>query len=199
MKLEHYRNMLKERLNEDFYRHSLSVAETAYVMAEHLGADTQKAYLAGLLHDYGKRYTYDQLLWHAKHLELHLDWVTRSDARLMHAPVGAALLKTELDVSDAEVIDAVAFHTTGRPGMSLLEKIIYISDYIEIGRDFEGVEVIRLLSLYDLNKALLAVVEQTIGSVLKRRLVLHPRSVEFRNSLLKEMQDTCGADGFCGI
>ncbi len=167
-----------------FYRHSLEAAEAAVYLAERYGASEEVAYLAGLLHDYGKAYNYEQLLQWTEELGLELDWITLSSNKLLHAPVGAALIKKELGITDQSILDAVAYHTTGRSGMSLLEKIIYLSDYIEPGRDYEGAEKIRQIAAEDLDKALLAAVDTAICSVVRRRLFLHPRSVEFRNSLL---------------
>jgi len=175
---------MKEMLDKELYRHSIGVAEAAKSLAEIHGADTRKAYLAGLVHDYGKRYSRQELLRKASVLGLPLDRITRQEKRLLHAPVGAALIKTELKICDKSILNAVAFHTTGRSAMTLLDNIIYLADYVEAGRDFDGVDLIRETACRDIDQALLAVVNQTIQSVLARDLMLHPRSVAFRNSLL---------------
>lgn len=186
MKRDQCRRLMKEMLDEELYRHSLGVAEAAVSLAGFYGADKGKAYLAGMIHDYGKRYPKNVLLRKADLLGLTLDRITRQEKRLLHAPVGAALIKSELGIFDADIIRAVAFHTTGRNGMTLLEKVIYLADYIETGRKFEGVDLIRKTAHSNLDQALLSAVNQTIRSVLNRDLMLHPRSVAFRNSLLAE-------------
>ena len=93
-----------------------------------------------------------------------------------------------MKITDAAVLNAVSCHTTGSPQMSLLARIVYLADFIEPNRDYPGVERLRQEALKDLTGALLAVVEHTISSVLARGLLLHPRSVNFRNQLLLEMK-----------
>jgi len=184
-----YSSLIKERLGEQLYRHSLNVAKAAVSLAEHYGADTEKAKLAGLVHDYGKRYSMQDLIRKAELLKLPLDGITKQQVKLLHAPVGAALLENELKISDPEIIKAVAYHTTGRRGMALLEKITYLADYVEEGRQFEEVEYIRKIAYCDLDQALLVAVDTAIRSILDRGLMLHPRSVDFRNSLLEDMAE----------
>lgn len=183
---------LKPHLGERLYRHSRGVADTAETLAARYGADGRKARLAGLVHDFGKGYTPEQLLKEARRIGLELDPVTLSEAKLLHAPVGAALLPVELGITDAEIAGAVAYHTTGRAGMSSLEKIVYLADMIEPGRSFPGVEEIRKLAGHDLDRALLQAVEHTLKHVLDRGLLMHPRSVEFRNCLLAGLMENGG-------
>jgi predicted HD superfamily hydrolase involved in NAD metabolism len=180
---------MRAMLGRNLYRHSLGVAEAAAELAERFGADPRKAYLAGLLHDYAKSYSRQDLRRKARRLGLTLDRITARHEKLLHAPVGAALLVSELKISDPDIIRAVYYHTTGRSRMTLLEKVVYLADYIAEGRDYEGVAEIRQIAEKDLDRALLASVDHAIQSVLARRLLLHPCSVAFRNSLLEELQD----------
>jgi len=190
--VDRYHDLMKEFLDEKLYRHSLGVAEAAASLAEHYKVDAQKAFFAGIVHDYGKHYSSFELLKKAEALDISLDRFTLQEDRLLHAPIGAALLKTELQVNDSEVLRAVTYHTTGRSGMSSLEKVIYLADYIEKGRDFSGVEKIRELAYVNINQALLEAVEHAIKAVLDRKLLLHPRSVAFRNWLIFMIREqTC--------
>ncbi len=182
--VDRYHKLMKEILDEKLYRHSLGVAEAAASLAEHYEIDVQKAFFAGIVHDYGKHYSSSELIKKAEELDISLDRFTLQEDRLLHAPIGAALLKKELQVTDSEVLRAVTYHTTGRSGMSSLEKMIYLADYIEKGRDFSGVEKIRELAYVNFDQALLEAVEFAIKAVLERKLLLHPRSVAFRNWLL---------------
>lgn len=186
MNPETWRRLMQDMLDDELYRHSLGVAEAALSLAERYGVDTQKAYLAGMIHDYGKRYTKEELLQKAQLLGLTLDEITRQELRLLHAPVGAALAELELKVCDPAVLRAVSSHTTGRRGMTILEKVVYLADFIEKGRNFDGVDLIRNAARTNIDGALLIAVNQTIKSVLNRDLLLHPRSVAFRNSLLQK-------------
>ncbi|HPU01453.1 MAG: HD domain-containing protein [Firmicutes bacterium] len=189
MDLKRYRKLMEEHLGEELYRHSLGVAETAERLAGRYRADCRRAYLAGLLHDYGKACTREELCRKAELYGLQLDRITLAERRLLHAPVGAALLRHELGLSDPAVLRAVAYHTTGHEKMSLLDKVIYLADMIEPGRDFGGVEKLRELAQVSLDAALLAAVNLTIASVIRRGFPLHPRSVYFRNSLLAGLKE----------
>lgn len=182
----YYRELIEEKLPGKLYRHSVGVAEAAVSLAGKFGADREKAYLAGIVHDYGKRYSKSELRTKAEELDLRLDRITLLEPRLLHAPVGAALLPLELGIEDGDILRAVAFHTTGYGDMSLLDKIIYLADCIEDGRYYPGVDRIRDLAREDLDGALLAAVERTIYAVLRRGMLLHPQSVSLRNCLLEK-------------
>ncbi len=185
MQPDRYIKIMREKLDRELFAHSLGVADAAANLAEQYGADRDKAYLAGLIHDYGKRFNGQELLNLAREMDIALDRITRQEPRLLHAPVGAALIRKELQINDPDILSAVANHTIGRSGMSQLEKIVYLADYIERGRDFPAVNKIRQAALENLEQALLEAVEFAIRSVLDRKLLLHPRSIAFRNELLE--------------
>lgn len=178
------RDLVRAQMDESLYGHSLAVSVTASELARRFGADPSRAALAGLLHDYAKSLTEADLKEAACRLSLCLDGITLSSRGLLHAPVGAALIAAEGITFDAEIINAVAYHTTGRAGMGLLEQVVYLADCIEPGRDYPGVENIRREAEKDLQAALLLAVNSTITTVIARNLLLHPRSVHLRNSLL---------------
>lgn len=179
---------LKKELDEELYRHSLGVAEEARVLARRFGADEDQAYLAGLVHDYAKRYSKKEQIKKAEIHGIRLDRFARLENRLLHAPVGAVLVKKVLGITDPDVLRAVYFHTTGRRGMSLLEKVVYLADHIEPGRAYKGVEVIRKIASQNLDQALLLAVDNVIYSVLRRKLILSPRSLALRNELLENLK-----------
>jgi predicted HD superfamily hydrolase involved in NAD metabolism len=190
MNLEQYQEILQQRLSEELYRHSLGAAKAAAELASLYHADRDRAYLAGLIHDYAKEIEPAVLLQTADRLNLPLDPITRFEGRkLLHAPVGAALLSAELGLQDPEILRAVAYHTTGRAGMTLLEKIVYLADFIEPNRDFPGVERLRELSGIGLDTAILAAIDDTIVLVLERHLMLHPDSVNLRNDLITRIRE----------
>ena len=122
-----YIDLLRNRFPEALFRHSMGVAQTAEELAGRWNADRAKARLAGIVHDYAKVFSMDELLSKAEKLNLPLDDISRAEKGLLHAPVGAALLSTELGITDREVLRAVAYHTTGHSRMTLLEKIVYLA------------------------------------------------------------------------
>lgn len=179
--------MMQKMLDPELYRHCAGVAEEAANLARRYGADENQAYIAGMVHDYAKRYSFSEQRKKARQLGLKPDFFGGAEKKLLHAPLGALLIKEELSITDEEVIGAVACHTTGRPGMNLLEKIIYLADLTEPGRSYPGVEAIRKAAQTSLEEALLLAVENVIKSVLKRRLYLHPCSVALRNELIDKL------------
>jgi len=182
-----YLKISKKNLTPKLFLHSLGVGECAVALARRYGANPQKAFVAGILHDYGKKYKPRTLRKYAYRRGLKLDRVTRKVPQLLHAPVGAELLKEEIKLKDASILESIRYHTTGSPGLSLLGKIIFLADVIEEGRSFPGIEELRGLAFVDLRKALLAATENTIKMVLDNNCMLHPRSVSFRNELIRSV------------
>ncbi len=178
------KNILREKLDRQLFRHSLGVARMAYRLAERNGADKRIAYEAGLWHDYGKVYSEQELRQKASSLGVELDEVTKHSPQLLHAPVGAALLPHEVGIADENILQAIRLHTTGAPGMNLLDKIIYLADAVEPGRNYPGVRKKRHLVFEDLEAALYQVADSSLSLVLERGGLLHPDTVALRNELL---------------
>ncbi len=179
--------ILEKKLDRRIYLHSLGVAQSAMELARRYGESREKAYRAGLVHDFGKRYGPEELRLKARRLGLKLDAITLQEPQLLHAPVGAFLVRNELKIEDMQIVRAVAYHTTGSPRLDLLGRLIYLADFIEKGRSYPGVDRLRELAFSDLQRALLTAVENTIRRVLSRGSLLHPLSVAFRNDLLKKI------------
>ncbi len=187
MKIDDARKLLRSRAKSSLFLHARGVEESALKLALLYGVDTDKASLAGLLHDYGKIYPYPVLYQIALEHALG-DALSLKEPALLHAPVGAWLLQHELGIEDKEILEAVKVHTTGAERISRLAGIVYLADCIEPGRDYPEVDALRNISGrggdQGLEKALLSAVDRTIVSVLARKRVLHPNSILFRNSLI---------------
>lgn len=138
-----YLEALRQRLTPRRLVHSLGVEKMAIDLAQKYGENPEKAAIAGLLHDYAKYDADDQMLAYAKEFEIPLCPAYEAQPNLLHGPVGAKLVERELGICDAQVLAAIAHHTTGARGMSRLEEIIYLSDLLEENRKFEGVERLR--------------------------------------------------------
>lgn len=158
------RKDLKKKLKKERFEHTVGVMYTAASLAMRFGADIQKALTAGLLHDCGKYCSvYDQIKLCGKYgIEL-----TKSELdmpALIHAKLGAYLAEHEYGIKDPEILNAVAYHTTGRPGMSMLEKIVYIADYIEPNRrEIPGLGEIRGIVFQDIDRAVCLSAERTVS------------------------------------
>jgi predicted HD superfamily hydrolase involved in NAD metabolism len=181
-------SIVKEQLTEHRYLHTIGVMETAIKLAEKYGADSKKAELAAIFHDYAKFRPKEEMrgiiIKEGMPAEL-LDY----NSELWHAPVGAFLAEREAGIRDKEVLDAIRYHTSGRPGMSLLEKIIYLADYIEPGRHFPGVDEVRDLAEAHLDKALIKSVQNTIMFLMKKGQPVFPASFQTYNDLVMNKED----------
>ena len=154
---------LEKRLNPKRFLHTLGVAETAAFLAVLHGENREKALTAGLLHDIAKPYSDQELLDFCKKEKLSISKAEKLAPYLLHGKVGAKLAKDEFAVKDQDILNAIEFHTTGRPDMSLLEIIIFIADYIEPSRDKQPKLLKRRQqAVKDPEKALVKILKDTV-------------------------------------
>ncbi len=179
-----WRKLLKERLVEKRYIHSLNVADSARELAERYGYDTDKAYFAGLVHDIMKNATEEEQLQIMEKGGIILSRTEKNNPKLWHAMAGEAYLRTEMGITDNEILSAVRYHTTGRAGMSLLDKIVYIADYISVERDYPDADVMRELSKEGLDEAALYALKYSFASLSAKEKLIHTDSVEYYNELI---------------
>ena len=183
-KIERFRELLKGRLSEKRFYHSCMVSKEAVRLAEKYGGDVQKAEFAGLVHDIEKDTPKDVQLQTIEKYSIILDDVEKSAPKLLHALSGAAVLKNEYNVTDTDVLNAVRYHTTARAGMSLLEKIIYLADYISADRDYEGVDNLRGTIHDSLEKGMDEALHYSINELLLKNAPIHIDTVKARNQLV---------------
>lgn len=176
------------RLTPSRLEHTCGVVQAATALARRFGADEEKAGLAAILHDAAKNLGGPQLLSLAHQEGIIVDIVQQQAPDLLHGPVAAALARRELNERDESVLRAVAIHTTGAPGMSTLDKIVYLADYIEPGRSFPGVERLRQAAERSLDEAVLLAMDGTLRYVVDRGWLIHPLTVEARNWLLSQQR-----------
>lgn len=163
MDLEIIRENLQNILDPARYRHSIGVEEVACDMAVIFGYDMEKARIAGLLHDCAKYLTDDQLIAKSKEYHLPISEVEQSCGFLLHGKVGAVFAKEIYGVEDVDILNSIIYHTTGRPAMSLLEKIIFTADYIEpYRRPLPRIKEIRLAAYSDIDLAITMVLENML-------------------------------------
>ncbi|XEC96775.1 bis(5'-nucleosyl)-tetraphosphatase (symmetrical) YqeK [Paenibacillus tarimensis] len=174
---------VKEQMPERRWRHTEGVMETAVELARRFGADPVKADLAAILHDVAKYWPVDRMETAIREEGKYLD-VLKHDKALWHAHAGAYTAKRDFGVEDEEVLDAIRYHTSGRESMTLLDKIVWLADLIEPGRDFPGVNDIRGLAEHGLDEALIAGFDTTVVFLLQKRKRIYPMTVLARNSLL---------------
>ncbi|MBQ8782504.1 MAG: bis(5'-nucleosyl)-tetraphosphatase (symmetrical) YqeK [Clostridia bacterium] len=177
--------VLRGRLVESRFIHSLNVADSARDLALIYGADADVCYTAGLLHDITKNSQESEHLALFEKGGVILTDAEKNNKKLWHAMSGEQFVRQNTDVENEEIFDAVRYHTTGRAGMSLTEKIIYIADFISAERDYPDVDVMRALSARSLEEAMLYSLRYTIPDLIKKGQTIHPDSVNLYNELLK--------------
>jgi len=179
-------NYLQINLKESRLKHSLSVSDTAVTLATIYGQNIEKARIAGLVHDCAKNMTDAQLVKVAMEYKIDIDEIYKQNPSILHGLVGSIIAKTVMGILDQDILSAIRYHTTGRRNMSILEKIIYIADYIEPLRKFNGAEQLRNLSKIDLDAAIIQSLENTIKYVISQKGLLHIDTIDARNYLLSK-------------
>ncbi|NGQ94176.1 HD domain-containing protein [Brevibacillus sp. SYP-B805] len=176
---------VRAQMNQKRYDHTLGVADAARTLAERYGADPDKAELAGILHDYCKCWPVEKMREILVRHDMPRELID-GDKELWHAFVGAVVIQTELGVTDPEILQAVRYHTTGREGMSLLEKVVCVADYIEPNRSFPGVDEIRRLAEKNLDEALAFALGGTITHLVERKKQVYPLTLLAYNDLVRK-------------
>lgn len=162
-KIKKLRHKIKKELDQERYEHTLGVMYTSAALAMCHGADLNQALLAGLLHDCAKCIPSDKKIKLCKKYRLGISEVEYQNPSLLHAKLGAFLARKKYHVKEQEVIYAIASHTTGRPGMSLLEKIVYIADYMEPGREeLPNMAEVRRLAFQDIDECLYRILRDSL-------------------------------------
>lgn len=175
---------VEKQLSPSLLRHVCQVAEAAQKLAGIYKEDEEKAYLAGLLHDYAKEKSAAELLIIAAENDL-LDDVYRQVPYLLHAPVSALLIKREMEIDDEEIIEAISNHTLGKAAMNNLEKIIFLADMIEPDRIFPEVDKLRSLAAKNLDRAMLLGLDSTLRYCLDKNSIIHLQTILARNYFVR--------------
>ncbi len=190
--IETYKTLLQSRLSDYRCKHSFCVAQAAAELAERYGADPEKAYVAGLLHDITKEADEAEQFELFRLGGVELSEAERRNPKLWHAMSAPIFLKEKLNITDEEILTAIRYHTTARAGMSRMEKILYIADFISADRVYDDVAVVRELAEQGLEKTMLYTLDYTIRDLLKKRRAIHPDSVACYNELILNMSSSSG-------
>ena len=166
---------LEKKQTEKRFTHTLNVEKTAIELAKIYDADPIKVSLAALFHDYAKSYSTEKKERLCEKYSIVLSEIEHENMDLAHSKLGAAIAKAKYNIDDEDVINAILFHTTGRPHMSLIEKIIYIADFIEPGRkEFSGLIKARKLAYEDIDKSLVKILLLSINHLIDQEKPIDP-------------------------
>ena len=184
--MDRYLAYLTDQIDEKKMRHSLATAQQAVELAKIFGVDEKKAYIAGLLHDVAKGKCRYGLQKTAKEYCVDIDEFERDNPELIHGKLGAKMVEKELGITDEDVLNAICWHTTGRENMSMLEKIVYIADLTEPGRDFKNIDKLRKIAKKDIDEAMIMSLKGVMDFVKSKGFTLHPNSEKAYKLLKKE-------------
>lgn len=172
------------RLRGYRYEHTLGCERAARKLAERFGGDPEKAGVAALLHDITKHLSPQEQLNLCEKYGIIPCAVEKNEPKMLHGKTAAAIAREEYGMPD-DICDAIACHTTGKHGMTLLDKILYLADYIEDTRDFPGVEKARELARTSIDRALLYCYDQTLTELVERGKPIHSDTVAAYNDMIR--------------
>ncbi len=173
---------LAENVPPSRVNHILRVEQMAMDLAIHYNLDGEKASMAGLMHDLAKYFKPKQLLQMALADGLEVDDVLEANPHLLHADVSAIVARDVFGVKDEEVLQAIANHTLGRPGMSLLSCMVFLADGLEPGRgDTSELQALRLICRQNIYQAVWLTCDYTLKLLLESPCLIHPRVIATRN------------------
>ncbi|NLJ90097.1 MAG: HD domain-containing protein [Clostridiales bacterium] len=198
MDIIYLQNKVREKLTTQRYIHTLGVASTSFCLALRYGADYNKANIAGLLHDYAKCMSDDVLLSKCREHNLPILEVEENNPYLLHSKLGAYYAKYELNIEDEDILNAITYHTTGRPNMSLLEKIVFVADYIEPNRSEKrnhNLQRIRKLSFSDIDLAVIDILESTLAYLGDDKSKIDTRTLDTYNYYIDNIKNKNRMDG----
>ncbi|HBL1284538.1 TPA: bis(5'-nucleosyl)-tetraphosphatase (symmetrical) YqeK [Enterococcus faecium] len=177
---ENLMQKIQMRMSEQRFKHVLGVEETAVALAKKYGASPEKSSIAALTHDYAKERPDEEFKMVIVRDGFDPELLNYNNA-IWHGLVGASFVERELGITDAEILHAIRVHTTGAAKMSLLDKIIYVADYIEPGRDFPGVQDARAIAWADLDEAVAFETKHTLAHLLAQEQQIYPKTIETYN------------------
>ena len=188
--IEKCKKIVKKKMGEKRYIHSVSVSQIAFKLAKKYGVNEQKAALVGILHDITKEMPDEFHLELFKKNNIKLNEVEKRSKKLWHAISGSLYIKEELHIDDEDILNAVKYHTTAREGMSKLEKIIFMADFISEDRKYENVKFMRKLAFEDLDEAIIYGLRVTIEGLLSRnQLVAKNTFKAYNDMIIKHCKD----------
>ncbi len=169
-----YEDIISKRMKTARFKHSKNVAKEAVRLALKYGADAEKAELAGILHDATKETDAEEQMELIRKAGIELSELERESPKLWHAISGSAYVQVVLGIEDKEVIDAIRYHTTGRAGMTLLDKVIFVADFTSADRDYDGVDKMRKIADKNLDDAVMEGMSFTIAELAGRKVTIAP-------------------------
>lgn len=188
MNIGEYKKIIRPLMSEYRYTHSVNVSKEAVKLAKRYGADEEKAAVAGILHDITKEMPKEEQLQIILDSGIILDDIQKNAPKLWHGLSGSLYIKKYIGIDDEDILNAICYHTTGRAGMSVLEKIIFVADFTSEERTYKGVATMRKKSKKSLEDAMLYGFKFTFSDLSSRELAIHPDELSCYNEIVLNHQ-----------
>ena len=190
--MDYMKEIVKENLDAIRYEHTMGVMYTAAAMAMRYDVDLQKALVAGLLHDCAKCISTNEKISLCEEHGIIISESERKNPSLLHAKLGAFFAEEKYGVKENDILEAITYHTTGRPKMTLLDKIVFIADYIEPNRaQAPHLDQIRKLAFEDIDACLYMILEDTLAYLQTKSEVIDPMTEQTYLYYKKEWKEQC--------
>lgn len=176
---------VRKTMSDERMQHVLRVEEMALQLAGKYEADLEKVSLAALIHDIAKQQDDTEMRDIIISENLDLELLQYGNA-IWHGPVGAVIARRQFDITDEEILNAIEYHTIGAPEMTVVEQIIFVADYIEPGRDFEGVEQARQLAEESLEAVVKYQIQETFKHLILEKKKIYPKAIDSYNAWISE-------------
>lgn len=179
--------IVKQSVDDRRFQHIIRVEQTAIKLAEKNGVNIEKASIAALLHDYAKQKPDSEFVRYINDLAMDPELLDYGNA-IWHGLVGAEIIKAELNIFDEEILNAVRYHTVGAPVMSCLDQVIFMADYVEPGRDFEGVEEARKVTNQNLKQGVVYQLTHTLSYLVDNKKTVFPAMIASYNAWVQRIR-----------
>ncbi len=185
---DNYKELIKGMMGKKRYVHSCNVADMCVKLAEIHGEDTQKAYIAGILHDIRKEIDSETLENELRLSGYYIDPVELASHKTWHGIAAAYYVRDVLGITDTDILNAIRFHTVGRADMSRLEKIVYLGDLVSAERSYPDVEKYRAYAFESLDKGMYKALEWLIPDFVESGRMIPVSTIEAYNCYLKAVK-----------
>lgn len=184
-----YKELIRSMMGNKRYVHSCNVADMCVKLAEIHGGDTEKAYIAGILHDIRKEIDDETLERELKLSGYYVDPVELASKKTWHGIAASYYVRDVLGITDTDILNAIRFHTVGRADMSKLEKIVYLGDLVSAERSYPDVEKYRKYAMEDLDKGMYKALEWLVPDFVEKGRMIPVSTIEAYNCYLKAVKE----------
>ena len=182
--IELSKQQVKEKVSEKRFAHSIGVMNMCEKLAKQYGADEKKAKLIGIVHDIAKEMSDEEMLEYVRKNKIAITETEKQIPQILHGKIAADMCKKKYDFDD-EMCEAIAYHTTGKENMTLLQKVLFVGDKIDETRTYDSAKELRNIAFQSLDEAIIKNIDETLKINIKRKSLIVEESIKARNYLLK--------------